>query len=155
MTRPGIVGHGSVPFAQGTPLFTNFMRRHSDTLITQGPRGSLRGRHGKRFSGSLRGNGENGSEEAAPRCKIHRLNCLAQPPPKSLMRVLLRNSRTMKFFRSEDRWTKDPTQARDFHSGWGATVYAFTMNPRDLEIHYEFDDERYDMDISVLGQSTA
>ena len=67
------------------------------------------------------------------------------------MRVLLRHAKTMKFFRSGESWTKDPKQARDFHNGWWATVCAFTMNPRHLVIHYEFEDDRYNLHIPVLG----
>jgi hypothetical protein len=52
-----------------------------------------------------------------------------------------------------DRWTNDPNHAQDFRNGWWATVYAFTMNPRHLVIHYEFDDERYNLRIPVLGQA--
>jgi hypothetical protein len=74
-----------------------------------------------------------------------------QHRPKSAMRVLLRNAKTMRFLRSGARWTKDPRQARDFHNGWWATVCAFTMNPRHLVIHYEFEDDRYNMQIPVLG----
>jgi hypothetical protein len=72
-------------------------------------------------------------------------------PPKSPMRVLLRHAKTMKFFRSGERWTKDPKQARDFRNGWWATVHAFTMNPRHLVIHYVFDDDRYNLHIPVVG----
>ena len=71
----------------------------------------------------------------------------------SPMRVLLRNAKTMKFFRSGEGWTKDPKRARDFHNGWWATVCAFTMNPRHLVIHYEFEDDRYNLHIPVLGHS--
>lgn len=41
----------------------------------------------------------------------------------------------------------------DFQSGWWATVHAFTINPRHLEILYEFDDDRYDLHIPVIGRS--
>ncbi len=68
------------------------------------------------------------------------------------MRVLLRDARKMKFVCSGDRWTKDSRQAMDFHNGWWATVHAFTMNPRHLSILYQFGDERYNINIPVLGR---
>jgi hypothetical protein len=71
--------------------------------------------------------------------------------PRPPMRVLLRDSTTRKFLGPGDRWTKDRKQARDFRTGWWATVCAFSMDPRRLAIHYDFDDERYDMNIPVLG----
>jgi hypothetical protein len=67
------------------------------------------------------------------------------------MRVLLRNAKTMKYLGTRERWTEDPSQARDFRNGWWATVYAFTMNPRHLVIYYEFDNDRYNLHIPVLG----
>jgi hypothetical protein len=72
-------------------------------------------------------------------------------PPKSPMRVLLRNSKSMKFLGAGDRWTKNPNQARDFRNGWWATVHAFTKNPRHLVIEYEFGNDRYNLYIPVLG----
>ncbi len=67
------------------------------------------------------------------------------------MRVLLRNAKTQKFLASGERWIKDPKEARDFRNGWWATLHAFTKNPRDLVIHYEFDNDRYNLSIAVLG----
>jgi hypothetical protein len=67
------------------------------------------------------------------------------------MRVLLRDDSSGRFLGLGDRWTKDRKQARDFRSGWWATLCAFKMDPRRLAIHYDFDDERYDMRIPVLG----
>jgi hypothetical protein len=71
------------------------------------------------------------------------------------MRVLLLNSKTMMYLGARERWTKDSRQARDFRNGWWATVYAFTMNPRHLVIHYEFDDDRYNLNIPALGRAGA
>jgi hypothetical protein len=68
------------------------------------------------------------------------------------MRVLLRHAKTMKYLGRAERWTTDSGLARDFRSGWWATVYAFTMNPRHLVIQYEFDDDRYNLNIPVLGR---
>jgi hypothetical protein len=74
---------------------------------------------------------------------------------KSAMRVFLRNAKTMKFLGASMRWTNDPSQARDFRNGWWATVFAFTLNPGQLIIHYEFDDDRYDLQIPVLGHARS
>jgi hypothetical protein len=73
--------------------------------------------------------------------------------PKPPMRVLLQNVKTMKFAGAGHRWTKDPKEARDFRNGWWATLHAFTGNPRHLVIQYEFDDDRYNLHIPVLGHS--
>jgi hypothetical protein len=100
----------------------------------------LQHRGPNRLSGLIPADGEDGQAGEA-----------RQPSP---MRVLLRNAKTMKFLRAGERWTKDPKLARDFHNGWWATVHAFTMNPRYLVIHYEFDDERYNLHIPVLGRQT-
>jgi hypothetical protein len=91
-------------------------------------------------------------KESKPRFRFH-LNALAveQNLPKSPMRVLLCNAWTGRYIRSGGRWTKDPAQARDFRNGWWATVHAFTINPRDLVLHYVFEDERYNLHIPVLG----
>jgi hypothetical protein len=71
-------------------------------------------------------------------------------PPHSVMRVLLRNDKTMKYLRSQDHWTKNPKKARDFRNGWWATLCAFTMDPQNLVIQYDFDDERYNLNIPVV-----
>jgi hypothetical protein len=80
---------------------------------------------------------------------------MRQDPPKSHMRVLLRHAKTHKFIQSEERWTKNPKQARDFHNGWWAAIFAFTMDPRHLVIQYEFDDDRYNLHIPVLGSAST
>ncbi len=67
------------------------------------------------------------------------------------MRVLLQNSKTLKFCGAGDRWTNDSARARDFHNGWWAAIHAFSMNPRHLVIHYEFNDERYNLEIPVVA----
>ncbi|MGP8234851.1 MAG: hypothetical protein ACLQVW_05525 [Limisphaerales bacterium] len=74
-------------------------------------------------------------------------------PPRSHMRVLLRHAKTHKYLQSGEHWTKNPKQARDFRNGWWAAIYAFTMNPRHLVIQYEFDDDRYNLNIPVLGHA--
>jgi hypothetical protein len=91
--------------------------------------------------------------ESTPRFQLDGISpTVKKVAPASPMRVLLCNAKTMKFLRSgPERWTSDPRQARDFHNGWWATIHAFTMNPRQLLIHYEFDDNRYDLQIPVLG----
>jgi hypothetical protein len=76
-----------------------------------------------------------------------------QDPIKLPMRVLLRHAKTLKYLRAGERWTNDPKQARDFRNGWWATIHAFTMNPQNLVIHYEFEDDRYNLNIPVLGHS--
>jgi hypothetical protein len=98
---------------------------------------------------------ENNGEKQRPKAWF-RLESLTpgnkQAPPKSSMRVLLRNIKTMKFLAFGKRWTNDAKQARDFGTGWWATIHAFSVNPRHLVIHYEFDDDRYDLNIPLLGQ---
>jgi hypothetical protein len=71
---------------------------------------------------------------------------------RASMRVLLRNTKTMKYLGIKKRWTKNQKQARDFRNGWWATVYAFTMDPRNMIIDYCFDNDRYDLHIPVLGR---
>ena len=71
--------------------------------------------------------------------------------PKPQMRVLLRHAKTLKYVRANDEWTENAEKAQDFHSGWWATIRAFTMDPRNLMIFYKFDDDRYDLQIPVLG----
>src|SRR5580658_1704478 len=69
----------------------------------------------------------NREEEASePRFQIDSIEPAPPEPdrPNSRMRVLLRNAKTMKYFRSGERWTKNPKQARDFRNGWWATVHA-------------------------------
>jgi hypothetical protein len=78
---------------------------------------------------------------------------IEQDPPERPMRVLLRHAKTMKFLGPGGRWTEDARKARDFRNGWWATFYAFTINPRHLVIHYEFDDDRYNLHIPVLGHA--
>jgi hypothetical protein len=112
-------------------------------------------RHAKPLAGFF-SEAENNSEEeeSKPRFQIDpSAPAIKRDPQKSPMRVLLRHAKNMKFLGAGKRWTKDPRQARDFRNGWWATVYAFTMNPRHLVIHYEFDDERYNLNIPVLGQA--
>jgi hypothetical protein len=92
-------------------------------------------------------------DESRSRIRFHSIEPFEPARPNSCMRVLLRNTKTMKFFRSAEHWTSDPRQARDFHNGWWATVCAFTMNPRHLVIQYEFDDDRYNLHIPVLGNA--
>jgi len=72
-------------------------------------------------------------------------------PPKLSMRVLLRNAKTMEFLGFKERWTKDSKQARDFRNGWSATLCAFKLNRRHLVIQYEFENDRYDLHIPVVG----
>jgi hypothetical protein len=76
-----------------------------------------------------------------------------QDPPASPMRVLLRHAKTHKFLQFGARWTTNPKRARDFRNGWWAAIHAFTMNPRHLVIQYEFGDDRYNLNIPVLGQA--
>ena len=124
------------------------MTKHSEILTMENPpREAFRPRRIQpRFASK--------QEESKPRFRLDSTTpCVQQDRPDSPMRVLLRNAKTMKFFRSAERWTKDPRQARDFHNGWWATVCAFTMNPRHLVIHYEFDDARYNLHIPVVGHS--
>jgi len=66
------------------------------------------------------------------------------------MRVLLRHKKTGRFFCAPDHWTNKSALARDFHTGWGATSVAVTMDPQNLAIYYDFHDERYDINIPVI-----
>jgi hypothetical protein len=95
----------------------------------------------------------NGREEGSkPRFRIDSTASIVnREPPKSPMRVLLRDAKTMEFLGFEERWTKDPKQARDFRKGWLATLCAFKLNPRHLVIQYEFADDRYNLRIPVVG----
>jgi len=104
---------------------------------------------------AILGRGE--EKDPKPRFDVDKLTCEAerQDPAHSPMRVLLQNAKTQKFLSGATSWTKDPKRARDFHSGWWATVYAFTMNPRNLVIHYEFANDRYNLHIPVLGQEAS
>ena len=70
------------------------------------------------------------------------------------MRVLLRHATTLQFLRSAHEWTDDANQAKDFRSGWRAALSAFAINPRHLLVLYKFDDDRYDLQIPVLGDRT-
>ncbi len=95
-----------------------------------------------------------GEEAPKPRFDVDKFECEAEKdaPSASPMRVLLQNAKTHKFFSGATGWTSDPKRAQDFRSGWWATVCAFTMNPRNLVIHYEFANDRYNLHIPVLGQ---
>jgi len=114
-------------------------------------------RNDRQLSGFFSGDGCNSKEkESKPRFQIDAIvPAVEQDPPRSHMRVLLCNAKTMKYLGSRERWTKDAKEARDFRNGWWATVYAFTMNPRHLVIHCEFDDDRYNLHIPVLGHAPA
>jgi len=139
------------------------MTRHAEILtvedVADQPRATVRHHRNQPCRGKQtsrlfpESESNNGKEESKPRFRIDSpAPAVKRDAAKSPMRVLLRNARTMKFFRSGERWTKDPKKARNFHNGWWATVHAFTMNPRHLVIHYEFDDERYNLHIPVLGR---
>jgi hypothetical protein len=66
------------------------------------------------------------------------------------MRVLLRHRQTGRFFCSTGHWTDDAARARNFRSGWRATVAAFAAcAPDDLAIFYDFDDDRYNINIPL------
>lgn len=71
------------------------------------------------------------------------------------MRVLLLHAKTHKYLQSAARWTRNSKRARDFHNGWWAAIHAFTMDPRHLVIQYQFDDDRYNLNIPVLGHAKA
>jgi hypothetical protein len=132
------------------------MIRDMETLSVEDERHqAARPGRAKRLSGffpELRGNRK--QAESKPRFRIESVApAVERGPQRSPMRVLLRNAKTMKYLGSAERWTNDPKQARDFHNGWWATVYAFSLKPRCLVIYYEFDDERYNLRIPVLGHS--
>ena len=135
------------------------MTKKMETLIVEAAPRALRRHDHFRLRADTRLSGyfpearyDSKQQESKPRFRI---NSIApsnrRDPLKSPMRVLLRNAETMKFLGSGDRWTSNPKEARDFHNGWWATVHAFAKNPRHLVIHYEFDDERYNLSIAVLG----
>src|SRR5580692_12740747 len=116
------------------------MTKHMETLMVEDePRETVRHRRvQQRNAGPLSvvfpEVGCNSKEkESKPRFRMDAIAPVHQgDPPKSGMRVLLRNAKTMKYLGSSERWTKDAKEARDFRNGWWATVYAFTMNPRHL-----------------------
>jgi hypothetical protein len=107
------------------------------------------------LSGHLPEAGNNDEETGSrPRFRVPSLAlAVKRNPPRFPMRVLLLNAKTMMYLGSRERWTKDSRQARDFRNGWWATVYAFTMNPRHLIVHYEFEDDRYNLNIPALGRA--
>jgi hypothetical protein len=139
----------ALPFSGLDPIPGNrfrdinaYMRKYSNLLIAQKALRSVptlrRARH------------------SAPRFQIVSIEPIVNRVPQMTpMRVLLHDSRKMKFIGSGDRWTKDSSKARDFHSGWWATFHAFTMNPRHLTILYQFQDERYDIHIPVVGNAQS
>jgi hypothetical protein len=137
------------------------MNKHMETLMVQDePRLAVRHRriqprYARRLSRLLPRVKRNGEATASkPRFEIDSIAPVSKSAnQKSTMRVLLRNAKTMKFLGPGERWTNDSSQARDFRNGWWATVFAFTLNPRQLVIHYEFDDDRYDLHIPVLGHA--
>jgi len=97
---------------------------------------------------------ENKAKKSEPRFLIDSITPTPRGDlPRSAMRVLLQNIKTLKFFGTDEHWTRNSKQAMDFGSGWWATVNAFTMDPSRLVIHYEFGDERYDLQIPVLSDS--
>jgi hypothetical protein len=93
---------------------------------------------------------QDAEEKPEPRFQIDSIaSTRSGDSPKSAMRVLLQNSKTLKFFGTDEHWTHNSKQARDFGSGWWATINAFTMDTSHLVIHYEFGDARYDLQIPV------
>ncbi|HEX4122250.1 MAG TPA: hypothetical protein VH619_16655 [Verrucomicrobiae bacterium] len=71
------------------------------------------------------------------------------------MRVLLRHKKTGRFFCATDRWTANPALATDFHTGWWATAIAVSMDAENLAVVYAFDDQRYNINIPILGPGQA
>jgi hypothetical protein len=130
------------------------MNRDSEILIDEDEVRDVPQFRGARFETARLTEAGNSRQEKAskPRFRVDSIETtVKRKPQKTLMRVLLRNGRTMKFIRSGDTWTKDSRRARDFHNGWWAAVHAFTMNPRHLMILYQFEDERYNICVPVLG----
>jgi len=110
-----------------------------------------RSRYTKQRSRFIR---ENEDKKSEPRFQMDSITPThSGDSPRSAMRVLLQNTKTLKFFGTDKHWTPDSKQARDFGSGWWATVTALSINPSHLVIHYEFDDQRYDLQIPVLSRS--
>jgi hypothetical protein len=134
------------------------MTKHFDNLTVENHR--CNGLHPRQYSDLFP---TSNGEKSKPRFSLDSMPPVSSPERgkramradgrKPPMRILLRNAKTMKFFGVGDRWTKDPKQAQDFRNGWWATFCAFTMNPRHLVIDYEFEDDRYNMHIPVLGHS--
>jgi len=71
-------------------------------------------------------------------------------PPETPMRVLLRHRKTGRFFCSSGHWTDDAARARNFCNGWKATLAAFATRASGLAIFYDFDDDRYNINIPLL-----
>jgi hypothetical protein len=130
--------------------------KHSDTFLNLNRRISAKQRRTRandRSVSSLFADSERQEEQPKPRFDIDAVPSEEDKQDRALspMRVLLQNAKTGRFFTGGLRWTPDPKQARNFHTGWWATVFAFTMNPRNLIIHYEFSNDRYNLDIPVLA----
>jgi hypothetical protein len=69
------------------------------------------------------------------------------------MRVLLTDSKTGKYLVRRGRWTRNSSKAQNFHTGWGATDYAFSISRPQLAIVYEFEDRRYNFKVPVARTS--
>ncbi|HUD83215.1 MAG TPA: hypothetical protein VMQ67_06915 [Candidatus Saccharimonadales bacterium] len=82
------------------------------------------------------------SSEAAEDLPRHR--------PETPVRVLLRHRPTGRFFCSTDDWTDNAARARNFRNGWRATLAAIATRVPDLAIFYDFDDDRYNINIPLL-----
>ena len=123
-----------------------------ETHVSQRPHQGVRHPAARRPSFYSKSRHNTRQEKLRPRFRIDSIAPAAKRTSARFpMRVLLRNAKTQKFLGSGERWTKNPKEARDFRNGWWATLHAFTKNPRDLVIHYEFDDDRYNLSIAVLG----
>ena len=65
------------------------------------------------------------------------------------MRVFLVNSKTGLYFQSQDSWTDDPAQAKDFGTSHRANVYAEDNCLEDLEVYLDFGNEEYNVHLPV------
>ncbi len=134
--------------------------KQTDALSVENHRDTVKYRHSRAIGDHslttlLPAAATRGEEAPKPRFDVDKFECEAEKlnPSASPMRVLLQNAKTHKFLSGSTGWTSDPKRARDFRSGWWATLCAFTMNPRNLVIHYEFANNRYNLRIPVLGHA--
>jgi len=65
------------------------------------------------------------------------------------MRVFLLNTKTGLYLESEDSWTTNPEQAKDFGTSHRANVYAMDNCLEDLEIYLDFGNEEYNVHLPV------
>ncbi|SPE55700.1 hypothetical protein SBV1_2280020 [Verrucomicrobia bacterium] len=61
------------------------------------------------------------------------------------MRILLRHKDTGEYYRTENQWTSQAGEARDFESSAAALGFCVEARLREVEILLAFDDARYNI----------